>query len=280
MYPISNKTKSGLLGDSPRRSYTRKLDLLTASPHRSCDSCLTASIFQADGPVAGCGLRNRLITVLAGRMRASRSCYRPGSLIRPYPTGSRAAQTRQVAVSFIQADMTRPPLRSDRFDLIWCSNTINHLRAPSQGIRMLTSRLRPGGRLVLGQSAFLPEMFFAWDARLEKEVMLACRHYYRDKYGLEEQDTSNARNLFGWMTKAGLQQVSAKTIVIERTAPLDSNRRNLLSGGGIQRILGPPRSGPTYLPKIGRLWKRYVTRPPPTSVCGVLTFIISRRIPS
>jgi 2-polyprenyl-3-methyl-5-hydroxy-6-metoxy-1,4-benzoquinol methylase len=55
----------------------------------------------------------------------------------------------------------RPPLARASFDLIWSSDTVNHLRAPFECVRALAALLKPGGRLVLVQSSFLADMFFA-----------------------------------------------------------------------------------------------------------------------
>ena len=129
-------------------------------------------------------------------------------------------QRRQAAQCFyVQADMSSPPFRAP-FDLIWCTNAINHLRRRLEGVRALASVLRPGGRLVLGQSAFLPDMMFAWDDRFEKEVRSACLRYYHDKYGLAKSATTADRNLLGLLHECGLTRITAKTVVIERTAPL------------------------------------------------------------
>jgi hypothetical protein len=73
---------------------------------------------------------------------------------------------------------------------------------------------------VIGQSGFLPEMIFAWDARLEREALYACRRYYCNKYGLGERELSAPRHWVGGLRAAGFTDVTAKTVVIERVAPL------------------------------------------------------------
>lgn len=230
MSQATGVVKSGLLGDTPHKAYATKLDLF----NRFAEPELRDVVAELELPPtarvldAGCGT-GLITTWLAEQV--------PNGLALgvDLSTGHlRQAQTRlttSTSLNFLQADMTRLPLMIEPFDLIWSSNAINHLRRPVAGIKKLAANLRPGGRVVLGQSAFLPDMFFAWDARLEQKVMLACRQYYRDKYGLDERETTAARNLFGWLRRAGLGDVTAKTIVIERTAPLsEADRRYFVEG--------------------------------------------------
>lgn len=120
----------------------------------------------------------------------------------------------------LQADMLSPPLRAASVDLIWSVNTLNHLREPVVGLRRLLYVLRPRGRIALGQSSLLPEMFFAWDARLERLVDEAVRRYYRERYALTERDLTGVRSLVGLLLDAGLRNVAVRTFVIERVQPL------------------------------------------------------------
>ena len=69
----------------------------------------------------------------------------------------------------------------------------------------MRAALRPAGRVVLAQSGFLPEMFFAWDAPLDDAVRRACHEYYRERYGLAVQDTARIRGLIGLLQRAGLR---------------------------------------------------------------------------
>ena len=214
----SNRSETALLGDTPQKSYTTKLDLFNrfAAPELRQ---LIASLELRPGDVvldAGCG---------AGLVTIWLSEEVPGGLAvgLDLSTGHIQHARHRAAgrsLAFVQADMTTLPFQTGQFDLIWSSNAINHLRQPVAGIKLLAGLLKPGGRFALGQSAFLPDMFFAWDARLENAVMLACRQYYRDKYGLDERETTHVRNLYGWLRRAGLKNVVARTTVIERTAPL------------------------------------------------------------
>jgi SAM-dependent methyltransferase len=122
--------------------------------------------------------------------------------------------------SVLQADLRQPPLTPRSFDLVWSVNTINHLREPLAGTRTLVSLLCPGGRIAIGQSSLLPEMFFAFDSRLERLTTEAVRQYYRERYGLSEHALADTRSIVGLLRRAELRNVNVQTLIVERVSPL------------------------------------------------------------
>jgi SAM-dependent methyltransferase len=120
-----------------------------------------------------------------------------------------------------QADLQAPPLAPATVDLVWAVNTFNHLHDPVLGLKAIIPLLRPGGRIALGQSSLLPDMYFAWDSRLERLTNEAVRQYYRDRYQVSERDLAAVRSLVGWLRSAGLCGVVARTFTIDRIAPLE-----------------------------------------------------------
>ena len=219
-------TTTGLLGDTPQKTYTTKLDRFNRFAEPELRALIANLALEPTATILDAGCGTGLITgwlaahaprgSAIGLDLATQHVRHAGTLTRQDSTPERRG------IHFLQSDMIALPFQPGTFDLIWSSNAINHLHRPVEGLRRLAELLRPDGRLVLGQSAFLPEMFFAWDARLEKEVMLACRQYYRDKYHLNERDTTHVRNLLGLLQQAGLRQVRPTTTLIERTAPLSA----------------------------------------------------------
>jgi SAM-dependent methyltransferase len=140
-----------------------------------------------------------------------------------------AARTHASSTILVyQADLFDAPAEPASFDLVWCVNTINHLANPVDGVNHLAKLLRRGGRLALGQSSLLPDMYFAWDARLERVTNEAVRSYYRDRYHLEEQDLAGVRAIVGLLHRANLRNVAARTIVIERLAKMDAATESYL----------------------------------------------------
>jgi SAM-dependent methyltransferase len=221
------------LHDAPDRSYVSKLERFArfAEPELKqlfADLALPAGAMALD---LGCGAG------LATRwLRDSvRDGYVVGvDLSLPH---LRAAYAHHAPL--VQADGGRLCFRDDTFDLIWACNTVNHLGDPVAALRGLRRLLRRGGRLVLAQSGFLPDMFFAWDAPLDDAVRAACHRAYRERYGLEQRDTAGIRGLIGLMAAAGFAPVTVRTQIVERTQPLRQADRDYFRHAIFEGAWGP-----------------------------------------
>lgn len=209
---------TALLGDSTQRDYACKLRLFNAFAAPELRAALAAATGLQRGMrvlEAGCGCGETLGWLAA---TVGEDGLAVGFDLSAAHAMTARAQAAGAAV--LQADLLRVPLRAASFDVVVSVNTVNHLRDPLAGIRQLSALLRGGGRLVLGQSSFLPEMYFAWDARLERLINEAVRRYYRERYGLDERELTAVRSLLGLLQRAGLQQPSVRSLLIERVAPL------------------------------------------------------------
>jgi SAM-dependent methyltransferase len=208
----------GLLGDTVERNYVQKL--------KSFNNFAQREIRQAIGSL---GLRPGMRVLDAGCGTGdSISLFHDAVTDEGIVVGmglatahTAAARAKAAAGTLIlQADLCRAPLMSASFDLVWCVNTINHLRDPLAGLAELKRLLREGGRIALAQSGFLPDMYFAWDSRLERVVNEAVRQYYRDRYRVDEHDLTAIRALVGLLRRAHLDNIQVRTFVIERVFPL------------------------------------------------------------
>jgi len=219
--------ETGLLGDTPRRDYAEKLKLFNAFAQPELREAIDMLSMPMGSCVldAGCGTGEAL-----GWWHASmrnRGTAVGMDLAAAHVRVARATAPAQTPI--VQGDMLKPPFAEGSFDLVWAVNAVNHLHDPVAGVRMLSRLLRPGGRLVVGQSSLVPDMYFAWDARLEARVNEAVRAYYREHYGRSERDFAAVRSLARWLQHAGLRNVTVRTRMIERTYPLSgADERYLL----------------------------------------------------
>jgi len=211
-------TAPGLLGDTAARDYSHKLRLFNAFAEPELRRAIASLKPQPGARVldAGCGT-GEVLRWLAAEVGPDAAVVGI-DLATAHAAAARASAPPTALV--LQADLLKAPLRSGSLDLIWCMNTINHLHAPVAGARQLASLLRPAGRIALCQSSVLPDMYFAWDARLERLVNEAVRQYYRDRYGVNERDLTAVRSMVGVLRQAQLRNVRAQTFVIERVSPL------------------------------------------------------------
>jgi SAM-dependent methyltransferase len=214
------ETPPGLLGDTAERDYSFKLRRFNAFAESELRRSIAELHLQPGMRVldAGCGSGEALCWL--------RDQVQPGGDVIGIDIATAhvaAARGRaQVGSTVLQADLRHAPFEPASFDLIWCVNTINHLRDPLEGVRALAALLRPNGRIALGQSGLLPDMFFAWDQRLERLTNEAVRQYYRDRYGLDERDLTAVRSILGLLQRAQLRDVTARSVLIERVAPLSA----------------------------------------------------------
>ena len=209
---------SGLLGDTAARDYSRKLQLFNdfAAPELRL---AVAGLELAPGMRvldAGCGTGEVL--------RWLDEAVRPSGMVVGIDLSAAHAQAARAAApsdgAVLQADLLRACIVPGSLDLIWSLNTVNHFRDPVSGLKALVELLRPAGRIALGQSALVPEMYFAWDSRLERLTHEAVRRYFQARYGLDDGDLRETRNVLGWMQRAGLANITVRTLAIERVRPL------------------------------------------------------------
>lgn len=211
---------SGVYGDTALRNYTDKLALFNRFVEPELRAAIAALGIRLGQKIldVGCGVGQ--ITQWLGELAAPNGFAVGMDLAQAHVRDALCRASSIGCGYFVQAHSAQIPFARGAFDWVWASNSINHIRDAHQWLRDVMHWIKPGGHLVVGQSSFLPDMVFAWDARLERAVTYACRKYYCHKYGLDEDQLSAPRDWVGKLRAAGFVGVRAKTITIERTAPL------------------------------------------------------------
>jgi len=219
-----NSGTPGLLGDTPERDYAHKLGRFArfAEPELRSAIAMLGLVHGMRVLDAGCGSGEALAWFAQAVGATGRVVGVDLSLA--HMAAARCQAPPQAEL--LAGDLMVLEMPAQSFDAIWSSNTINHFADPLAAVQRLAGWLRPGGRLSVGQSGFLPEMLFAWDSRLERAVVDAVRAYYRDRYGLDERRLTAVRANVGLLRQAGLTEVQAHTFTIERISPLDPAARD------------------------------------------------------
>jgi SAM-dependent methyltransferase len=216
----------GLLGDTEARDYSSKLSKFNAFAQPELKA-LIRSLKLRKGMHAldpGCGTGEAL-NWLHGEVTSS------GRVVGIDLSAAHVAAAKRLAlpgVQIHQANLYDELFDPASFDLVWCVNTLNHLTDPAGGVAHLAKLVRDGGRVAVGQSSLLPDMYFAWDSRLEHVVNDAVRRYYHDRYDLDDRDLQSVRALVGILRQASLRNVVARTVMIERVFPLDAASESYL----------------------------------------------------
>lgn len=221
-----SRPATALLGDTPERDYSAKLRLFNAFAEPELRQAIRGLGLEPGMRVldAGCGTGEALLWLreavgAEGEVAGVDLSQRHVACARDHV---------QNAARVFESNLLSHERTPGSLHLIWSVNTINHLRDPVGALLKLRSLVQPGGRIALGQSSLLPDMVFAWDARLERLATEAIRQYYRERYGLDEQGLAEVRGLVGWLQRAGLRSVSVRTLPIERVLPLRRADRDYL----------------------------------------------------
>ena len=219
----------GLLGDTSVRDYSFKLQLFNSFAESELRQAIAGLELRPGMRVldAGCGTGEALAWLLS-------EVEPNGTVVGVDLSAAHVAAARRgrsPTIRVLQADLLEMPLAAGSFDAIWCVNVINHLRDPLLGLKRLAALLVPDGCLAVGQSSFLPDMYFAWDSRLERLTNEAVRAYYRDRYCLDERDLAGTRSLVGLLRRAGLRRVRRADLHHRAHRPFGRRLRELSARG-------------------------------------------------
>lgn len=117
-------------------------------------------------------------------------------------------------------------------DLIWASASVHHAGDQQAAVDALASLLAPGGRLALAEGG-LPSRSLPWDLGIGEPGLELRLDLAQDRYFAAMRDSlpGTVPMPYGWtdaLTRAGLTDVTTRSILSESPAPLSAERRDRL----------------------------------------------------
>jgi 2-polyprenyl-3-methyl-5-hydroxy-6-metoxy-1,4-benzoquinol methylase len=131
---------------------------------------------------AGCG-DGRYLAALASLPQRPRQVVGTDISERILATARRAAEQAGIEAELVRANLEALPFEDGSFDLVLCTQVIEHLLDPSAGVRGVARVLRPGGTVILStdnRSALVSRTLNAPRAALVRLLGLSGRRKHVD----------------------------------------------------------------------------------------------------
>jgi len=125
-------------------------------------------------------------------------------------------------------------------DLIWASASVHHAGDQQAAVDALASLLAPGGRLALAEGG-LPARSLPWDLGVGEPGLELRLDLAQDRWftAMRESLPGTVPMPYGWtdaLTRAGLTDVTTRSILTESPAPLSADERDHLISAFQHRI--------------------------------------------
>jgi SAM-dependent methyltransferase len=114
-------------------------------------------------------------------------------------------------------------------DLVWAAHSVHHAADQQAAVDALAALLAPGGRLVLAEGG-LPSRHLPWDLGLGEPGLEVRFDAANDRWfgGMRAELPGSVPMPYGWpvaLRRAGLVEVTTRTLLVERPAPLSGDDR-------------------------------------------------------
>jgi len=151
------------------------------------------------------------------------------------PTAERVEAAKQLVgarldggrVEFRQGDGAALDLSDRSVDWIWCGDVLHHILDTAAALAEFRRVARPGGRVVVKESQVLSAMFLPGHPELERRIQLAEIERTREEGGGRSFQERRQTTLAS-LGAAGFHDVSVRSYLIERRAPLDAAARDYI----------------------------------------------------
>jgi len=130
-----------------------------------------------------------------------------------------------------QGDGTALETAGGSFDWLWCGDALHHIPDTAGALKEFIRAMRPGGRIIIKESQVLPAMFLPGHPELERRLQRAEMEWSRHEAG-ERTFQERRQGTLASLREAGLSEVTLRTYIVQRRAPLDEVARSY-----IQRVV-------------------------------------------
>lgn len=136
-----------------------------------------------------------------------------------------------------QADGTAIDEPDDSVDWVWCSDVLHHIDEAEIALKEFARVVRPGGSILIKESQVLRALLLPGHLDLERQLQRADVEFQKQEAG-ERSFHERRQRTYETMLEAGLREVSVRTIVVQRQAPLDNMARQYLQEAIFDRTWG------------------------------------------
>jgi ubiquinone/menaquinone biosynthesis C-methylase UbiE len=140
-------------------------------------------------------------------------------------------------VELREGDATALAIDDASADWVWCGDVLHHVLDTEAALREFRRVVRPGGLVVIKESQVVPAVFLPGHPELERRIQLAEMERTREEGGGTSFQARRQRTLASCRA-AGLTDLTMRTIVIERRAPLAAADRTYIQESVFDRNWG------------------------------------------
>ncbi len=120
------------------------------------------------------------------------------------------------------------PFTDDTFDAAWCSSVLGYVADPHAALQELIRVVRPGGRVLVLTGDAARWTFWPIDVELESRLRAAERQITAERLPGIPLELHLGRRLYSLARQLPVAEVTALSVVWERTAPLSRVERRFL----------------------------------------------------
>ena len=182
---------------------------------------------------AGCG-DGRMTRALAAALPPAARVVGVDGSAEMLAVAARESSDAGGRVAFVHASFERgfADAVNESVDLVWASMSVHHAGDQQAALDRLAELLAPGGRLALAEGG-LPSLYLPWDVGagepgLESRLVAAGERWFQR---MRAELPGSVRMPYGWpaaLQRAGLGDVRTRTFLVELSAPLTSEGREVV----------------------------------------------------